>query len=95
MILSPPEFSGASFAPTPHITYALNPFDVEGEMISAQLIYGCNLEEPDRYKDKIMIIEYNSSYCFPQDVLLSAQIVGAKVPQKTSSFRFAKTEIFV
>lgn len=60
--------------------YALAPFDVQGEIIKAQPIYGCDLEgDPAQYKDKIIIIEYDSDYCFPQVSLLSAQAMNAKV----------------
>lgn len=60
--------------------YALTSFDVQGELIKAQPIYGCDFEgDPAQYKDKVIIVEYDSDYCFAQVSLLSAQALNAKV----------------
>jgi hypothetical protein len=79
-VLSPLEFYNTTFTPTAQIYYALESFDVEGEIIKAQPIYGCELEgDPAQYKGKVIIVEYDTDYCFPEVSLLSAQAMEAKV----------------
>jgi hypothetical protein len=62
------------------MTYALESFDVEGQIILAQPIYGCELEgDPAQYEGKVIIVESNTDYCYPEASLLSAQALEAKV----------------
>eukprot|EP00029_Vermamoeba_vermiformis_P003868 TRINITY_DN14399_c0_g1_i1.p1 TRINITY_DN14399_c0_g1~~TRINITY_DN14399_c0_g1_i1.p1 ORF type:complete len:458 (-),score=63.98 TRINITY_DN14399_c0_g1_i1:89-1462(-) len=85
-VLSPAEFYNTTFTPTAHMHYALTSFDVQGELIKAQPIYGCDLEgDPAQYKDKVILVEYDSDYCFAQVSLLSAQALNAKAVIFTSN----------
>lgn len=71
--------------------YALDSFDVTGELIKAQPIYGCELEGD--YEGKVIIVEYDADYCFPEVSLLSAQAVGAKVSSAVLKDLFRSIEI--
>jgi hypothetical protein len=78
--LTPSGFENTPFTPTAHIIYALDSFNVEGELLKAQPSTGCELEgDPLIYKDKIILVELDTDYCFPQVPLLQAQAVQAKV----------------